>query len=75
MPKPGNDVCSPKSTGASRSQSSGLSQAERGSCDNAIPDESPELHERGGAYVYRGRCRRLRRRARGEEEDEEEEEA
>lgn len=47
MPKPFNDVCSPKSTGASRSQSSGLSQAGRGSCDNAIPDESPELHERG----------------------------
>ena len=47
MPKPVNDVCSPKSTGASRSQSSGLSQAGRGSCDNAIPDESPELHERG----------------------------
>ena len=47
MPKPVNDVCSPKSTGASRSQPSGLSQAGRGSCDNAIPDESPELHERG----------------------------
>ena len=24
-----------------------LSQAGRGSCDNATPDESPELHERG----------------------------
>ena len=48
MPKPVNDVMQPEQARAQVARNlSGLSQAGRGSCDNAIPDESPELHERG----------------------------